>query len=266
MRLRAALVAVLLAAAGTLSAAPIRVRHREGVIHGFLSLRTTDGKVIGTGDALQTTRGDTVTSKLLLRLDDGSTSEETTVFTQGRVFRLVSERIVQKGPSFPIPIDMSIDGKTGVVNVRYTKDGEEKTESERLDPLPDDLANGLVGIVMKNVPFDVKETRLSLVVATPKPRLVKLVITPNGKEPFVIGRRTRKVLRWLIKIEIGGVAGVVAPLVGKDPPDSSLWMLGGESPSFLMSESPLALDGPALRMELVGPFWPSSRGAATARR
>jgi len=53
-----------------------------------------------------------------------------------------------------------------------------------------------------------------------------------------------------------GVAGVVAPIVRKQPPDIHVWILGGEAPAFVKSEGPLYLGGPIWRIELVSPVWP----------
>ena len=39
-----------------LAAAPITVRFAEGVTHGFLLLRTVDGKLIASGDLVQVAR------------------------------------------------------------------------------------------------------------------------------------------------------------------------------------------------------------------
>jgi len=257
---RPSLAAALLFATAAAPAEPVRVRHLEGAIHGFLALRTTDGKLVATGDQLQTVRRGTVTSRLLIRFLDGSVSDETVVFTQGRVFRFVSDQVVQKGPAFKTPMEMSVDGKTGDVTVRVTEDGKEKAYTERLS-LPDDVANGLIGVVMKSVSWETPKTMLSMVVASPKPRLVKVILTPFGKEPLSIGKRIRHVLHYKVVIELGGVAGVVAPLVGKAPPDAHLWILGGEPPTYLMSEAPLSLGGPSLHMELVGPYWPRTWAA-----
>ena len=251
-----ALVSALVVTSGA-AAEPVRVRFAEGSLHGFLALRTPDGKLVATGDNLQSVRGRTVTSRLLLQFVDGSTSDETAVFTQGKTFRLVSDRVVQKGPFFKMPMTMTVDGKTGVAVVKATKDGEEKTYEERIE-VPDDLANGLLGVLLKNVSTTAPKTTLSMILATPNPRLVKLVITPVGKERFGIGRRRRPVMHLKIEIELGGLAGVIAPLIGKEPPDAHLWLLESEVPTFLMSEAPLALGTPALRMQLVGPSWPSA--------
>ena len=64
------LVPLLLAgalAAGSLFAEEIAVRHAEGVVRGFLRLRSPDGAVVANGDLIQTSRGDRVTSRLVFR-------------------------------------------------------------------------------------------------------------------------------------------------------------------------------------------------------
>jgi hypothetical protein len=94
------------------------------------------------------------------------------------------------------------------------------------------------------------------VAATPKPRLVKLAITNGGEESFATGSAGRKATHYVLKVEIGGVAGVVAPLLGKQPPDSHVWILEGEAPAFVKSEQPLFNGGPVWRIELVSPTWP----------
>jgi hypothetical protein len=250
---RAVLVSAWLLASVAVSAEPVPVHHVEGLIHGFLSF-FQDGKAVARGDVLQHARGDVVTCRMSIRFQDGSSSEETTVFRQRTSFHLVSDHLVQKGPFFKTPLDVLVDGATGDVTVKYTEKGEEKTLTERLDPLPDDLANGLVGVVIKSVREGTPKTTLSLLIATPKPRVVKLDITPDGSERLAIGGRRRKVAKWRVKMVLGGLAGVLAPILGKEPPDSYLWVLYGEAPTFLAAELALAAGTPQLRMELAGPF------------
>jgi len=246
----------------TLAAEPVRVRFTEGLVHGFLALRTTDGKTVADGDLIQFARGGRVTSRLVFHFRDGSIRDETAVFTQAGSFRLVSDHLVQKGPTFEQPLEMSIDRASGRVVVKYANDhGEQKVEDERMK-LPDDLANGMILTLLKNVAPGAAPPTLSMVAATPKPRLVKLKITNAGEEPFNTGGASHKAARYVVKIDIGGLAGLVAPLVGKQPPDSSVWVLGGDAPAFVKSEGPLHLGGPIWRIELVSPTWP---GASATR-
>ena len=48
------------------------VKHREGLVHGFLALRTLEGEVLAAGDLIQQARSDRVTSRLVFAFKDGS--------------------------------------------------------------------------------------------------------------------------------------------------------------------------------------------------
>jgi len=249
-------VGVTLAVAAVASADPVAVRHREGLTHGFLTLRTLNGKLLATGELTQHASGDRVTTRLTYRFKDGSTYDETTVFSQRSTFRLVSDRVVQKGPTFEQPLDMSIDAASGQVTVRYKDDkGADKVESERLD-LPPDVANGMMPTLLKNIVTGGPPPTLSYVAATPKPRLVKLEISTAGADPFSLAGSSRKATHYIVKVKIGGVAGVIAPIVGKEPPDTHVWVLGGSAPAFIKSEGPLFTGGDSWRTELTSPVWP----------
>jgi hypothetical protein len=247
--------------AGTLHGQTVAVRHAEGLVHGFLVLRTLDGSPAADGDLIQTSRGDRVTTRLVFHFKDGSIHDETAVYSQRQRFRLITYHLVQKGPTFPQPLDMSVDGSSGQVTVRYADDGKQKVESERIE-VPPDLANGLILTLLKNVRTGAPPKTISLVAATPKPRLVKLAISAAGEEPFSTGGAGRKAMHYVLKVEIGGISGVLAPLLGKQPPDSHVWILGGEAPAFVKSEQPLYLGGPLWRIELVSPVWPRSGPAS----
>jgi hypothetical protein len=191
---------------------------------------------------------------LVFHFKDGSLHDETAVFSQRRAFRLLSYHLVQKGPAFERPIEVSIDVPAGKVTVRYFEDGKEKVAAEQLK-LPPDLANGLALTLLKNIDPNTATT-VSMVAATPKPRLVKLAITSESEEPFSIGDMKRKASHYVVKVEIGGLAGLVAPLLGKQPPDTHVWILEGKAPAFVKSEGPLYLGGPIWRIELTSPAWP----------
>ena len=153
----------------------VAVRYREGVSHGFLVLRTLDGKPIADGDSTQVARGDRVTSRMQFRFKDGSIYEETTVFSQHGTFRLLSDHVLRKGPIFKRPLETTIDATSGQVTVRYTDDGKEKVLTERLEP-PPDVANGILFTLLKNIQRSAPRTTVSYVAATPNPRLVNLEI------------------------------------------------------------------------------------------
>jgi hypothetical protein len=256
------LISVFCTAADSPSvAAPHTVRYKEGLIHGFLQLSTLDGVTIAAGDLDQVVRGDQVTSQISFRFKDGSQQDETTVFSQRGQFRLISYHLVQKGPTFKNPSDLSITCPTGQVTVHYTDDdGKAKVASEHMS-LPPDLANGLIPTLLKNLPRSTRQLDVPMVVAGPKPRLVKIVAHSAGTESFSLLGFNREAVRYVAKVELGGVAGVVAPVIGKQPPDSQIWIVGGEAPGFLRSETLSYVGGPMWRIELASPVWPQASGA-----
>jgi hypothetical protein len=250
-----------LSGAGALQAESVAVRHTEGLVRGFLVLRSLDsGAVIANGDLIQFARDDRVTSRLVFHFKDGSLQDETAVFSERRRFRLLSDHLVQRGPSFPHPMEVSIDATGGRVTVRHRDGDKEKVIDERME-LPEDLANGMMVTLLKNISPDASSTTVSMLFATPKPQLVKLVITPMGKEPFSVGRASYKATRFNVKVEIGGLKGVLAKLLGKQPLDTSAWILGGEAPGFVRSEGQFYQDGPVWRIELAAPDYPRGLGA-----
>ena len=234
------------------------MRHTEGFVHGFLVLSTLDGTLPALGDLIQVSVNDRLTNHLVFRFKDGSLRDETAVFSQHGSFRLLTYRLVQKGPSFQPRKEMSFDSSSGEVTVRYSEhDGEEKVAIEHMQ-LPPDVANGTIFTLLKNIRPDGPPTILSMVAATPKPRLVKLAITHEGEEPFSVGGSKRMATHYVARVEIGGVAGAIAPLLGKQPPDIHVWILGGEAPAVVKMEGPLYYGGPSWRIELASPSWPHS--------
>jgi hypothetical protein len=130
--------------------------------------------------------------------------------------------------------------------------------SIRLD-LPPDMANGMTLTLLKNLRPSDTPTTVSMIAATPKPRLVKLSISPQGEDPFSTSRAKRMATHYVIKVEIGGIEGKIAPLLGKQPPDIHVWALGGEAPAFVKMEGPLFYRGPIWRIELASPVWPNAK-------
>jgi len=243
----------------------VAVRHPEGIVHGFLILRGPDGMMLADGDLIQNAHGDTVTSRLVFHFRDGSVHDETVVYRQRGGFQMVSDRQLQKGPSFPHPIDVAIDSASGRVSVKsWDKEGKEKTTDEQMK-LPADTANGLILTLIKNLPASGAATA-SMVAATPKPLLVKLAFSRDGEESFSVGGTKRTATRYVVKIEIGGVKGVLADLLGKKPADTHVWILGGEAPAFLKSTGPLYMGGPLWTIELTSPSWPGPSSRKTQRQ
>jgi hypothetical protein len=251
------LLAIVLLQPGALPAEPIPVRYREGTNHGFLAVRTLEGKILAAGDLTQTVRKNVVVSRLVFRFRDGSVDDETATFSQEHDLQLISDHHVQRGPSFPHPMDVSIDASTGQVTVRYTDKGKEKVETKRMD-LPPDLANGIILYILKNIRPDTAETKVSYVAATREPRLVKLSIVPQGEDKFSVVGAAYKATLFVLKVELGGLTGVIAPLIGKQPPDTKVWIVAGGTPAFVKAEQSLYPGGPVWRIEMTSPAWPNA--------
>jgi hypothetical protein len=240
------------------SADPVPVRRTQGTFHGFLVLKTPEGVTIAAGDLIQVAHGNRVTSRLTFHFRDGSLDDQTTVFTQSGVFRLISNHHIQRGPSFPHPLDMVIDAATGQITSR-DKDG--KTTQDHLD-LPPDIANGLPLTLLLNLDPGAPPTRLSMIAPTEKPRLIHLLVAGEGEDPLTIGGIRRKATNFRIKIELGGVKGLVAPVVGKQPSDIHVWVLGGDAPAFVREEGQFYEGGPVWRIELTAPVFAAPSPAA----
>lgn len=237
------------------SAEPVKVHHPEGTVHGFLSLTTEQGQVVAVGDLIEVVQGDRVKTHLTFRFKDGSLDEETAVYTQRGVFRLIYDHHIQRGPYFPHPLDMTIDVAKGTVVTRTPgKDGKDDVATDHIK-MPPDLYNGMVTSAIKNISPDAGETKIAMIVATPKPRLVTLSIMPMAPDTFYLAGVPHKALVYEIKIELGGIAGVIAPVIGKQPPNLSMQIMGGEMPAFLRETGPICEGGAPLSITLIGPTW-----------
>lgn len=255
------LVCAGLVAICALRAAPqVPVAHAQGILHGWLVVRSDDGEAIADGELTQIARGERVTVQMVLRFKDGSLQDETTEYTQRGHLILVSDHMIQKGPSFKHAIDMTVERASGNVTVIYTDDDGKQKKSEQKMKLPLDLANGMVPTLLQESAGGTAKITGSMVVATPKPRLVKLVITPQGEDSFSTGAASHKATEYSVHIDIGGVAGAVAPIVGKQPPDVHIWIAQGEAPMFVKMEGPMFEGGPVWKVELASPVWPKGAG------
>ena len=248
------IAAVFLTGASQLSAEPVPVRHQEGVTFGFLVLRNLNGEVLAHGELKQVVKPNdpVVMADLQFQFKDGSLYREITKFTQDRVFRLVSDQVVEKGPAFKQDSESWIDAEAGKVTVKTIDKGKEKTVTRNL-AVPHDAANGLLFTLAKNLNPSAAETVFSMVAASDKPRVVKLEVTPAPEKEVHEGPVTYKAQHYVVHVKIPGAAGVVAPLIGKKPPDIHLWILKSEAPSFVEFEGPLSQDTPVWRIELAAP-------------
>jgi hypothetical protein len=64
--------------------------------------------------------------------------------------------------------------------------------------------------------------------------------------------------RYDIHIELGGLAGLIAPMTGKQPGDLYGWVITSEVPSFAKMKGSFYQGGPVWTVELASPEWPAS--------
>jgi len=241
------------------------VKNPQAAAHTFLVLKTQEGKIVAVGEMTQTVRGARLTTRVNFHFDDGSRYEETTVFTQHGIFQLLTDHTLLTGPAFKNPAEVWINCRTGEVKVRDMKPGKEKDDQNGKGgdkgsiitsrvKIPPDLANGILPIIVENFPDDAQHT-VTMIAATPKPRIVKLVLSSQGEDTFSVEKASYKAAHYVAKVELGGIAGVVAPLVGKQPPDTEFWVFKGPSPVFLKSAGPLSADNVIWQIEVASPTW-----------
>ena len=237
-----------------LSAAVIPVKHKEGTSHGFIVLRSQEGQTLAVGDMIQTVEGENITSELVLHFKDGSLYDELTVFSQNKDLRLISDHLRQQGPKFPKSVDAHIEVADGNVEVSSRKNGKHGSEQHHLQ-IPEDASNGLMLTLLKNISPSERETTVSMVTTSSKPRVVKLRIHSEGKQLFSASGERLEAIHYVIHTEIGGIAGAVAPMIGKQPADIHFWIVGGKAPAFVKFTGQLYDGGPVWNIELANVHW-----------
>jgi hypothetical protein len=254
IRVRSWALGVLFAIALTsapASAEPVAVRYAESITHGFLLLRGANDDVLAYGELVQgPVKGQRMQSRLVFRFKDGSLWDETVTFTQQKVFRLMSYHHVERGPSFPESIEVTFDRDTG----RYRAKVEDKTDDGKVD-MPEDLHNGMTTSILKNLTPGTFATG-HILVFTPKPYRLNTELRAEGEDKYLVGDVAGTATRYLVKMELRGLTGVVASIMGKDPPDIRYWITNGPGHGFVRLEGPMFLKGPRWRVDLTGPRWP----------
>ena len=250
-------IIMLIAAASTpVYAGPVSVRFPEGMTHGFLLVRSLAGEILGQGEMIQVLKeGDVVENQLVFKFKDGSLHDEKVAFSQQRVFTLIRYRLVQRGPSFPEQIDISVDRGSAEYTVRLQAGENEKEEvlAGQVD-LPNDLYNGMLISMTKNLQKGVDET-VSVLAFTPAPHVIKVQVHAVDEQPVHIGDVSRKATQYVFIPQIGLMKEFFGKALGKLPADFhyNCWILVGAAPSFVQFEGPLQLMGQILRIELLSP-------------
>jgi hypothetical protein len=233
-------------------AEPIPVRHIQRPMHRFMVARSEAGKIIANGEFSQLVQGDEVTMRLIYRFVDGSIDDETTTYRQQGTFRLVRNHHIQNGPFFVKPVDFTVEAATGIATSRTEdKDGKIHVERHHID-LPDDLANGFVGTLLLNLPQNAAPFRVGMLAPVAGGRLIQLLISSEGEQPFHTTGQTLKATMFRIHPELGGIVGVIARLIGLQPKDVVVWILEGQEPAVMRIVGQLGGYGPLVSSDLEG--------------
>lgn len=255
-------IAFALATPGRAAAEPVAVRFIEGVTRGFLTVSGLDGKSLGQGDITQVAHPTYVESRMIFRLHDGSLHDETVTFSQNKVFKLGRFKLIQKGPAFPEPAEISLDTGTGDYLVK-TFPGDrsrEKVHQGKLE-VPSDTYNGMIVTVLRNLPRGAGAS-VHYVAFTPKPYLIELDLRPQSAEKIRVGDESRAATRYELVARMGFLLRLGASILGKTPGSQHCWILADPVPSFVGCEAALAsVAGPHWRIGLASPA-PTPNAAA----
>jgi hypothetical protein len=233
-------------------AEPISVRHIQRPMQRFMVTRSEAGKIIANGEFSQAVQGDEVTMRLTYHFVDGSIDDETTTYRQQGTFRLVRNHHIQKGAFFVKPVDFTVEAATGIATSRTTdKNDKIHVESEHMN-MPDDLANGFIGTLLLNVPHNTTPFRVGMLAPVGGGRLIRLLISSEGEQAFHTTEQTLKATVFRVHPELGGIVGVIAPLIGLQPKDVMVWVLEGEEPAVVRIVGQLGGYGPVVNSELEG--------------
>jgi hypothetical protein len=251
----AGLIILFAAMLGSLpaAAAPIPVRFPEGSIHGFLVLRTQEGRFLAQGDLLEVSRGDEIHKTTVFRFKDGSLFEEKVVFSQQRVYTLRSYRLEQRGPAFTEDTKLSLDRATGKyrVETKSHKGGSAKVLEGTLN-LPPDVYNGMIPTILRDLDKGAGAT-VHFIAFTPEPRIIQLDIAPSGGQKMMVGEVEVTAVHYVLKAKLGAWLKFFAKVLGRTPKDAHAWILDGEVPAFVGFEGQLYPTDPVWRIELVSP-------------
>jgi len=112
--------------------------------------------------------------------------------------------------------------------------------------------------LLKNISPSEPETVVSLVTTSSKPRVVKLNIFQEGEQMFSASGESLKATHYVIHRDIGGAAGALTKVLGKQPPDLHFWIMPGKAPAFLKFTGQLYDGGPLWNIELATVEWETS--------
>jgi hypothetical protein len=82
--------------------------------------------------------------------------------------------------------------------------------------------------------------------------LIRILVSPEGEQPFLADGKTLKATVFRIHPELGGILGVIAKLLGLLPKDVMVWVQEGVQPAVVRVVGQLGGFGPVVSSELEG--------------
>lgn len=221
-------------------------------MHRFMVARSGDGRKIATGEFSQVVQGDEVTMRMTYRFVDGSIDDETTTYVQRGTFRLIQDHHIQRGPFFSRPVDFTVNAAAGTASTSTTdRRGRVHLATKHIN-MPKDLANGMVGTLLLNVPNNTTPFRVGMLAPVGGDRLIQLLISSEGEKTVHLSGKTLPATVFRIHPELGGIVGLIARLIGLQPKDVMVWVLEGENPAVAVIVGQLSGYGPVVSSDLVG--------------
>ena len=168
---------------------------------------------------------------------------------------------MQRGPTFPEELEVTVERERGRYQVRSRRNGgEAETVSGEVD-LPPDVYNGMMITLIRNLRKGTAET-VHVLAFTPRPTLVQLEMVPVGEETVLAGDRRIETTHYVMTPKLGLLRGAAAALLGKTPADYHCWVMTGGAPAFVAIDGPLYTGGPIWRIETASPRGPARPAAA----
>jgi len=83
------------------------------------------------------------------------------------------------------------------------------------------------------------------------------VISRAGEDSYTLGGERQTAKKLELKVDLGGVAGLIAPVIGKEPKPTTAWMAGGRIPMFIRIQTQFYEGAPLWTIQQTAPAWPS---------
>ena len=171
--------------------------------------------------------------------------DERTTYSQRGVFRLEAYHLTQSGPSFP-GADVAFDRKS------WPLPGEDAREGRRARGDGERRVRDAAGSRQRPDAPLAQEHAARGTGHRPaggvhaEAALSRMELHQEGEDRIVFAGDPKQAARHLVDLEIGGVTGVVASVIGKNPPDLRYWLALGDIPAFVRFQGAMFLERPGV--------------------